>query len=57
MGRPKKSKAVPLNLVKKVDPYAAKVVLCELYAKGVFVIKGSPDNEDSQKRLEMFVKS
>jgi DNA-binding transcriptional regulator WhiA len=57
MGRPRKNKGLPSNLQKKTDPYAARVVLRELYAKGVFIIKGSPFDEESQKSLEVFVDS
>ncbi len=57
MGRPKKNRIQPINLQKNVDPYDAKIVLRELYAKGVFIIKGSPYNQELQKSIGDFIKN
>ncbi len=38
MCRPKKTQYRTFNLEKNVDPYDAKIVLKELYAKGAYII-------------------
>jgi len=57
MCRPKKTQYRPFNIKKNVDPYDAKIVLKELYAKGVYIIQGSQYNEETQKNVEDFIKS